>query len=230
MFKGRNHILLWVLVLISIVIIVIRIVFDKSVEWFSGGAILLDDVLFGLAMAIISSAIFYYLTVYLPRKADEENINRIMDRQLRWVVSCSVILVRDVCSFGGIKKEFDKIKKEDISASCKNIKLKDSKKTKIHSFESYEVTIAQFQLFYIKRIKNYISEVLPYSYWLDTELLLMLNEILHNSYFVIAEYYYNNLDSFPEPYMTSMDNDLFDYYERVVKLKKYCEKKLDIIV
>ena len=230
MFKGKNHLLLWVLVFISIVIIVIRIVFDKSVEWFSGGAILLDDVLFGLAMAIISSAIFYYLTVYLPRKADEENVKRIMDRQLRWVVSCSVILVRDVCSFGGIKKEFDEIKKEDISVSCKNIKLKDGKKTKIHSFVSYEVTIAQFQLFYIKRIKNYISEIFPFSYLLDTELLLMLNEILHNPYFAMAEDYYKNLDLFIELDMTSMDNDLYEYYERVAKLKKYCKKKLDIIV
>lgn len=76
-----------ILILISIIIIVTKIFFESYEEVFIWWKILLDDVLFNLALAMISSWIFWFIIVFLPSKKSEKSriikYNRILNETIK---------------------------------------------------------------------------------------------------------------------------------------------------
>lgn len=74
----------------------------------------LGDLCYGVALSIIASIIFYFVTVFIPKYQSRKKINSVIERNLYQLYKLSDLIMHDI---SGIL-EFDETKKGDWMASC----------------------------------------------------------------------------------------------------------------
>ncbi|WP_143394601.1 hypothetical protein [Flavobacterium branchiophilum] len=175
-------------------------------------------ILLKLSFSYISSFIFYYIVVYLPKKRKRIKTYRFLNNQIMRIKYHVLDIIYHLNKDGIIDKEKDFIE-EDIELLCKNINPKNEFKIISHytiTFNNYY----DFQNYKTSKIKEIIRELFYFHDVIDDKLLYFLtniNDVINQNYFSIEpiDIPYNPNIEFLSRYLFELylySNDMVNYF------------------
>ncbi len=71
--------------------------------------------------------------------------------------------------------------------------------------------------------RHYIQSILPFSVYLDTEFIKLLNRLLDSDYFVSCDNYLARIDKFKNTDLESLAEPLWKYLQTINDLEEYAD-------
>ncbi len=146
----------------------------------------LGDLCYGVALSIIASIIFYFVTVFIPKYQSRKKINSVIERNLYQLYKLSDLIMHDI---SGIL-EFDETKKGDWMASCEGDLKNEGPKWSIFNHFGETITWANYFDAIIFNEDHYIARLRDYRQFLPEEVLLLIDDIENTDKFRSAFHLY----------------------------------------
>lgn len=146
----------------------------------------LGDLCYGVALSIIASIIFYFVTVFIPKYQSRKKINSVIERNLYQLYKLSDLIMHDI---SGIL-EFDETKKGDWMASCEGDLKSEGPKWSIFNPFGEKISWADYFDAIIVNEDHYIARLRDYRQFLPEEVLLLIDDIENTDKFRSAFHQY----------------------------------------
>jgi hypothetical protein len=179
----------------------------------------------GFASSLLASFSFWYFTVRVPRKRDERNIREHGSIVIRGVIGQGKIVFQTLLREAEISRDFQDITPDDIRLMGPRLKLKKDAPSIPGFLILRGLTFAQYLCFYKARTVSDVEHLFTYIYFLDSDLVRILNRIIHSRYFILCDEWLKNVALVSDPDLTSFDIELFEYYSAIKELERYAIKK-----
>jgi hypothetical protein len=219
-------------IIASLAAIISKILFKETPEIIKGGAILFDQVLFPLSLAFLASCIFYFISIYIPRKKDQSNIQGYISYLIKEVIGHGRIVFKILMETSGFQGDIDSLTIQDFKSICPRIKLANSPPPHykvMRYFAFYLTSYADYLRFYKESSIRDINKIFTYIIFLDSDLIKRLNTVLNCEYFFMCDEVLvpNFLVLFPDADLTSFEDALAHYYSAVKDLESYYKIKFE---
>ncbi|RII32871.1 hypothetical protein D2A34_22000 [Clostridium chromiireducens] len=208
--------------LVSVILIIIRIVFFDTPELFKGGSIILDDVIYDLSIAFISSSFFYYLLVYIPANRDREKIS-VYTYYLSGMISSRSLGLFEALRESINMPQKDKLSAQDVETIALAVNPNSQAPIVIDPINRINGTWWNYLADSYYGLSNYIEKIMPYMYFMDSDHIELINNIQKSGF-------YRQFSRMPNVRITNTDlsfltKELQEIYELSLKLREYIDKK-----
>lgn len=160
-------------------------------------AFLHDTIITSVAIAFLTSAIFYFFAVYLPRRDDLSKINIYAQKQCDLLISDCSHLVDYLSQQAEMPIGYSSITSNQLYLIAERVN--PHKPGGIRLVGAGEGYVRDYIDYTRRESKKTMNSLVPYSYILDAELVMWINELLSNDFFTdrfVSGYFYQNLGMF----------------------------------
>jgi len=223
--KYENIILIVFLILSAIAIYLIKFLLTEIPERYAFGYEI-GEVLYNLSLAYISSYIFYFLVVIIPRNRNKKNIYKHVS------LISNGIVINGSRIFDGLKYNsgtFDidaELNEKDFLQLCRSISPNDTQDFFITTEKQYPITYLEHINKVRLSIKNDTQTLFTYIAHLETEHIKLINDILYSQLMTSLNVYFT--DKKYSEHNTSFEDiecALYQFYKKIKLLKDYNSKK-----
>lgn len=168
----------------------------------------LGDLGYGVALSVIASIIFYFITVFIPKYQSKKKINGVIERNLFQLVKLSDMIMYDITRI----LYFDEDKKEKWMSDCVGDLMNDGPKKSVFNPYGEKISWADYFEAILFNEDHYIEILRDYRQYLPEDVLLLINDIENNDGFRSALRNYENMYG---RILTSSDGKQYDLYRNI---------------
>lgn len=149
----------------------------------------LGDLCYGVALSVIASIIFYFVTVFLPKYQSRKKISGVIERNLHQLYCLSDLIMHDI---SGILN-FDEAHKDDWTASCVGDFKDDGPKKSIFNPFGEKISWADYFEAILINEDHYIARLRDCRQFLPGKVLILIDEIENADNFRNAYHQFNGM-------------------------------------
>lgn len=198
-----------------------------AAELFAGGG-KLWELAYKLSLALIGSYLFYFVVVHLKKQEDKENLrpylrtrtDRIVGRARALMAELNKASGRDTT---GATPYLDEITPANVQEVCSAVKFHDPAPLFL-SGANRKATWVEYLDHHRTETMDFIASIYVASPFLDTELLKLLVEVEHSSYFFQVQMM-SRLNLRDDP-LSPLAKPMHECFVRVRALKEYADREL----
>lgn len=173
----------------------------------------LGDLSYGVALSVIASIIFYFITVFLPKYQSRKKIGKVIERNLYQLVSLADMIMH---IFSDVL-EFDETKKEEWMARCTGDLMNDGPSKSVFNPFGEPISWANYFEAILFNEDHYIERLRDYRQYLPEEVLLLIDDIENTDKFRSALKQYVSMYG---QIITTQDGKSLDLYRDIKGFNK----------
>ena len=136
------------------------------------------------SLSYVTSFMFYVLTIYLPLRRDQKNIQRVIVPYLQKVINDTRSVSYSFLAASGQDSEVREMKEDDFHEIFKRVKPSDgSARLDFLGFDSW----TEYLVHQKSRIVQALDRVLSYEHYLETDLILQIETLQNCGLFEIID-------------------------------------------
>ncbi len=225
--KQRSLLLLFLLILSSVCIILIKLILKEIPEVFEIGHEL-GEIFYDLSLAYIAAYLFYQIVVASPKRRDLKNIYSAVKWMSFDIVYRGSSIINPRSSLPGpyyTPSVNDKLTEQDFITFCEKNKMTDNY-TVYWTNELFDfITYASHFKGTQEKVLNKIEDTFQFHSHLETEHIKILNDIKSCPFMTLGSHYINDLELGKDrPNLMHMEYVLYDFYQETMKLHRYMKK------
>jgi len=186
----------------------------------------ISDVLSRLSVSYVAGFIIYTLAVALPRKENQRNIGESVGLRTGRIIGYADAVLRELQRHSGPSFDRKLARLENLKRLCNGVNPRDLAPMALNYDLAQRANVAQYLLHHKFRSEKDIQRILPFSVYLDTHLIKLLNRLLDSDYFFHCEVFLAQLDKFKNTSLEYLAEPLFGYLQTINELEEYADSHL----
>ena len=168
----------------------------------------LGDLCYGVALSVIASILFYFITIFLPKYQSRRKISKVIERNLYQLVRLADMIMHNWSDI----LNFDETKKEEWMARCTGNLKNDGPLKSVFNPLGEKMSWAEFFDAIIFNEEHYIERLRDYRQYLPEEVLLLIDDIENTDRFRSVLQLYKSMYGH---ILTTQDGERLDLYRDI---------------
>ena len=176
-----NTILTITLLVAVSVVIMLELIFYSEPEIFRGGA-RLARISVNISLSYIAAYIFYFFTIYLPKKRERDQIKEHAAHLINRVLFCILKIMEDSSNFNIPQKtlKLSLLQENDFAANMSGVYFDTPLRQFRAGSDGRNINVGQAVKSSIQNLHNVADELFRYILYLDPELVSLVSKALRN--------------------------------------------------